>query len=146
MIRFRMKLRYTQQSYKISKPYRIPFVKWCLSNNHTLIAEMYADPSNFPELFPKRQQTRFCNDKRDYYRNIYLQTDHWKELRQRKITHQPNCENCKSPANLDVHHLRYKNLYDVEPDDLKVLCRKCHTMEHDPKQMFEYYRQCVRSS
>ena len=31
---------------------------------------------------------------------------------------------------LDVHHVDYKNLFDVETGDLKTLCRPCHKKYH----------------
>lgn len=69
-------------------------------------------------------------DKRRYYRTEYLKSDHWKELRKKKITECPKCDKCPATKYLDVHHLNYKNLFDVELTDLQVLCRKCHVKEH----------------
>jgi hypothetical protein len=37
--------------------------------------------------------------------------------------------NCSVP-NVDVHHLRYGNLYDVSTADLMPLCRRCHDAVH----------------
>lgn len=50
---------------------------------------------------------------RQYYRKIYLQSDHWKELKLQKMEQISYCEECKSPQFLDVHHVNYKKLYDV---------------------------------
>jgi hypothetical protein len=72
----------------------------------------------------------FVNDKREYYRTEYLKSEHWAELRQRKLAASPVCEVCGSRIRVEPHHLRYKNLYDVELDDLKTLCRKHHREEH----------------
>lgn len=66
------------------------------------------------------------NDKREYYRTVYLKSNHWKELRKLKLSTNPSCEDCGSSFRLEPHHLQYKNLYDVEVSDLKTLCRKCH--------------------
>src|ERR1041385_70422 len=73
---------------------------------------------------------KLCNDKRDYYRNVYLTTEHWKNVREEKLTQTPFCQNCGSTKHLEPHHIRYKNVYDVELNDLKTLCRKCHIDKH----------------
>lgn len=36
---------------------------------------------------------------------------------------------------LDVHHLIYRNLYDVRRDDLRALCRRCHTICHEVEKV-----------
>ena len=69
---------------------------------------------------------------RDWYRSIYLLSDHWKVLRTKALeVHGSRCAKCPATKRLDVHHLRYKNIYDVEVEDLQVLCRKCHDKEHE---------------
>lgn len=76
------------------------------------------------------------NDRREYYRTVYLKTEHWRNLKRWKLKMISACEFCQSESNLDVHHRHYKNLYDVSETDLAVLCRKCHDDLHsaiDPK-------------
>ena len=77
-----------------------------------------------------RKKTKYYLPDIDYYWNVYLKSEHWKELKNRKLLVNPNCENCNVSSYLDVHHIDYKNLYDVELIDLKTLCRKCHNEEH----------------
>lgn len=70
---------------------------------------------------------------RDWYREVYLMSDHWKDLRLRALHRggkKQRCNRCGFPDNLDVHHLNYRNIYDVTVDDLEVLCRRCHMIEH----------------
>jgi 5-methylcytosine-specific restriction endonuclease McrA len=132
--------------FKISKKNRIPFVQWCILNKHTIVAQLYVDAQHFPELFPslsRQERRRFYNDKRNYYRDIYLKTDHWKELKHKKLQSQNKCERCDNPNNLDVHHLRYKHLYDVLEEDLMVLCRKCHSDEHDVEKIYNLYLESI---
>lgn len=74
----------------------------------------------------------YVNDKRHYYRNEYLLSDHWKALRSEKLKRNPFCERCGRKGR-DVHHLRYRNLFDVLLSDLETLCRKCHKKEHEPR-------------
>ena len=68
-----------------------------------------------------------------WYREVYLFSDHWKELRlQAFAKHGRYCHGCKSEQRLDVHHLRYRDIFDVAVDDLQILCRECHEKEHAP--------------
>lgn len=71
---------------------------------------------------------------RDWYRTVYLKSSHWLRLRELALAlHGRKCAKCNTKKRLDVHHLRYKNIYDVVPADLQVLCRTCHDLEHAPK-------------
>jgi 5-methylcytosine-specific restriction endonuclease McrA len=79
---------------------------------------------------PKRPLENIVNDKRRYYRSEYLKSDHWKQLRANKLSITPYCEKCGVRRRLDVHHLNYRNLYDVSVSDLMTLCRRCHEAEH----------------
>ena len=67
---------------------------------------------------------------RDWYRNTYLYSNHWKELRASVLTPEKLCEVCKRRPAGDVHHLRYKSIYDVKPKDLKAVCHPCHEQLH----------------
>src|ERR1035441_1284394 len=63
-----------------------------------------------------------------YYRDTYLHSDHWKTLRSIKLRRKhAECELCKIKSlSNDVHHLKYRHLYDVDPKkELMVLCRDC---------------------
>ena len=80
-----------------------------------------------------KKQTRFYYGDRKYYREIYLKSEHWLNLRDSKLKQFNFCCLCNSKHNLDVHHINYKNLYDVELKDLLVLCRKCHSNVHKNK-------------
>lgn len=79
---------------------------------------------------PKSSKIKFYVTDQEYYRNVYLKSDHWKDLKQRKLQQNPVCEECKCSNYLDVHHINYKNLYDVELSDLKTLCRSDHAKLH----------------
>jgi hypothetical protein len=72
----------------------------------------------------------FVNDRRRYYRSVYLKSEHWKRLRARKLRGSPVCEICGSCDRVEPHHLRYRNLYDVTLEDLRTLCRRHHVLEH----------------
>jgi hypothetical protein len=70
------------------------------------------------------------NRNKSYYRNVYLQSEHWKNLRKEKLEKNPVCEDCGTPFSLDVHHKQYRDLFDVRITDLETLCRICHNKEH----------------
>lgn len=61
----------------------------------------------------------------------YLQSDDWRKKRDAKRRHRDRCAICGDTRNLDVHHLDYKNWTDVLQSDLRVFCRRCHTVTHD---------------
>lgn len=56
----------------------------------------------------------------------YLNSDHWKELRSKKLREIPRCIHCESPYRLNVHHVNYRHLTDCVSSDLEVLCEECH--------------------
>ncbi len=81
-----------------------------------------------------------------YYRRVYLKSDDWKTLRAAKLSAQNfRCQICGSisPSN-DVHHVKYRNLFDVEPQDLRVLCRSCHDQVHELLDRFPKMRRQPR--
>jgi len=67
----------------------------------------------------------------------YLQSDHWKALRRKKHKQarrkgkHSRCAVCAATDRLDVHHVRYKRLYNVKTKDLRILCRACHDAVHE---------------
>jgi 5-methylcytosine-specific restriction endonuclease McrA len=62
-----------------------------------------------------------------------LRSSHWKKLRRKKLeAERRTCQWCGSRARLHVHHLNYRDLYDVTLADLAVLCERCHTIVHAP--------------
>lgn len=47
-----------------------------------------------------------------------------------RIGKKKRCAICLSTEKLEVHHLNYKNLFNVEQSDLRVLCHRCHFLGH----------------
>lgn len=112
------------------------FVRWCKDNGHTALTvgdRQRLSDSNARSLawIAREVPEHHVTDKRAYYREVYLSSDHWKALRSRKLSANPVCECCGTSKRLDIHHLNYRNLYDVTLDDLQTLCRRCHHLEHD---------------
>lgn len=77
----------------------------------------------------------WTNDNRWWYREIYLKSEHWRELRAHKLRLNPACERCEATERLEPHHKSYRHIFDVTTDDLETLCRKCHTKEHEANGM-----------
>ena len=66
------------------------------------------------------------------YRERYLASEHWFGLKTRAMQYYGcRCAICgKADIANDVHHIKYRNLRDVEIHDLRVLCRQHHDMVH----------------
>ena len=60
----------------------------------------------------------------------YLRSYKWIKFRDRLKKERGCCEHCGSKENLECHHKTYKNMYNEKPEDILVLCKKCHTEEH----------------
>lgn len=73
-----------------------------------------------------------------FYRFKYLRSDHWQDLRLRKLVSvDAKCFRCgHRDVSNDVHHLRYRRLFNVRLSDLIVLCRECHELTHEALEFF----------
>ncbi len=61
----------------------------------------------------------------------YLESDRWALQRTAALARASyRCSTCGSPVDLEVHHLTYERLGEELPQDLTVLCGKCHTRLH----------------
>lgn len=69
------------------------------------------------------------------YRQEYLKSQHWIELRASILTGEPVCFKCQTKPASDVHHMRYKNIVDVTSEDLIPLCRECHSLIEEAKRI-----------
>ena len=66
-----------------------------------------------------------------YKYHQYLQSYEWKSKRKLVLNRDNNlCQICKTEQALDIHHLRYENLYNEPLEDLQALCRDCHVNMH----------------
>lgn len=62
---------------------------------------------------------------------LYLRTAHWQRVRKAALKRaRYACAWCGKRAALDVHHLRYGNLWHEAKDDVKALCPRCHDRAH----------------
>lgn len=94
-------------------------------------------PASSPSLCPVNEAMKqhWTNDHREWYRKVYLNSEHWRDLKRAKLSKNPACERCGSPDRPDVHHVRYRNIFDVKIKDLLTLCRTCHQEEHEKNGM-----------
>jgi hypothetical protein len=69
---------------------------------------------------------------KDWYRQIYLKSDHWRQIRVKALAASNfSCSGCGYKDMLQVHHLTYSNLGDESVEDLMALCSRCHGLAHD---------------
>lgn len=72
---------------------------------------------------------------RRQYREEYLNSEHWHITRLAALERAGHrCQVCNGADRLDVHHRTYERLGNERPEDLTVLCRRCHDLFHDAKQ------------
>ena len=61
----------------------------------------------------------------------YLQSQHWRITRyDAKARAGRRCKRCGTTQDLQVHHLTYARKGFEHPDDLEVLCKRCHYIVH----------------
>lgn len=88
-------------------------------------------PPSAEALFLAQQIEASGLTRKEWYNTIYLRSDHWEVLRGRALIYYGRkCLKCPATTQLQVHHLNYRNIYDVILDDLQVLCMTCHHKEH----------------
>ena len=75
----------------------------------------------------------------------YLNSRTWSKIRNEALERDKyECSICRSPYNLEVHHLRYPDVLGTEPlSDLMTLCRDCHKKLEDYKKGHEVERKMV---
>lgn len=79
-------------------------------------------------LSPTRAPAVFTPMKKySYLYQLYMQSEAWKELRQKIIELDGHsCRKCGASATLEVHHKTYARLGNEDLDDLVTLCARCH--------------------
>jgi hypothetical protein len=106
-----------------------------------VVNSLGAAQADYDDLPAEVGRLRVANDRliaemRALYRfmpySLYLQTPHWQAMRQATWERCGNrCQLCNSQDGLHVHHRTYENLGRENPEDLIVLCSKCHAKFHD---------------
>src|SRR5262249_55117783 len=67
------------------------------------------------------------NDFPDRYQQ-YISSVQWKNLKRKTIEQRGNrCERCRQEsASLELHHKHYRSLGSEQPEDVELLCPRCH--------------------
>lgn len=67
----------------------------------------------------------------EWYGKFYLRCRWWRDFRSRTIKSRGDmCEECHSREGLRLHHNSYERLFEELPEDVTVLCLKCHRGRH----------------
>jgi hypothetical protein len=70
----------------------------------------------------------------NYYRDVYLNSDQWKKVRNRKARRRKTCAVCGAEGPLDAHHVVYpKDILNTKQRHLRMVCRRCHDAIHELK-------------
>lgn len=76
--------------------------------------------------------------RKDWYHNVYMRSEHWKKLKAKALKDKPNvcfgCGTAGTKTRLEMHHLGYTHLYQERGSDLRLLCRSCHEGVHSLAQ------------
>lgn len=69
--------------------------------------------------------------------SVHYKSAYWNRVRGKLLYDRGGrCERCRSTAWLQAHHVTYKHFRKElsHPEDLVLLCRECHSKEHDKKR------------
>jgi 5-methylcytosine-specific restriction endonuclease McrA len=96
-------------------------------------------PAVQPKPKPKKRKRTPNVSAKTKRRNSYLEyinSDAWREFKASIIAERGKaCESClATPQSLDLHHLTYARFKNERREDVKLLCRKCHTAVHGVKE------------
>lgn len=68
----------------------------------------------------------------------YLRTSEWRARRLVALERaEHRCQVCNTPERLDVHHRTYEHIGEERDEDLLVLCRGCHGLFHEHRNLAE---------
>lgn len=84
---------------------------------------------DLPELRRDRSIALIVLGLREMEYADYLQTHHWKVVRQEALDRARGLCICGEPA-FDVHHMHYRTRGFEGPGDVVALCRDCHESWH----------------
>lgn len=64
----------------------------------------------------------------------YIRSETWKAKRSQFLNDSKHrCVFCGDKKLLHVHHLHYQSVGDEKPGDVVVCCRRCHFIDHLPR-------------
>src|SRR5262249_39716457 len=75
----------------------------------------------------------------------YLKSAKWKKIRYAVLKRDGfTCSKCGGKFNLQVHHLTYDHIGEELLEDLKTLCRDCHTFQHKGELIIKLIELCCQ--
>lgn len=99
-------------------------------------ASAFADNGEFWRV-PMHRESQFFSFMADQKYLSYLKSPEWASMKLDLIQIRgQKCERCgteRAFRYLQMHHLTYKRIYKELPEDLELLCAKCHMKEHNIK-------------
>ena len=92
----------------------------------------------FPDASPQRIEELKAIARNNYRQ--YLETPEWRKRANFMKAHvEGKCQACNTPDNtekpLEVHHRHYGSIGHERPIDLTVLCRECHQLIHEHREI-----------
>lgn len=80
----------------------------------------------------KTDRQIYWEDRKIWYREVYLLSEEWKIKRQKVINRCNNiCEGCGEKKVTQVHHITYDHIGNELLFELVGLCDDCHSIAHD---------------
>ena len=68
--------------------------------------------------------------------NCHIGSTEWERLKREIIKQRGNrCERCGVSGYLELHHKHYHSLGSEQPDDVELLCPKCHKAADDARRI-----------
>ena len=93
---------------------------------------IYEEKLSIRQEKQKEDEIKYLNHLKSIPYEDYLNTNHWKALRKRKLGQSRyKCQICASTDKLVVHHNTYENRGCENDADLVVLCDVCHKKFHN---------------
>ena len=111
--------------------------EWPKRDDWQLIAEKTSEIEQMQEQIIARWRAA---DRLDELRAMpyrsYLRTPEWQARRLAALDRAGrHCQACNADANLDVHHRTYERRGEERDGDLTVLCRSCHGLFHEHRDL-----------
>jgi len=66
-----------------------------------------------------------------WYREKYLNSNDWKQRKEKLIKNEKKFCFCCQSYGSDIHHCNYSNLKKEKRKDIVILCRECHIRIHE---------------
>ena len=89
-------------------------------------------PSTPPTLHGRDLSTLDAKELFMHRKDAYLKSSIWSQKRNQILARDHYaCTSCGRHTSLNVHHIRYSNIFNEQPADLLTLCSDCHTALHD---------------